>query len=93
MRLNAIVTLLIVMLAVIGCSGDIINPIDAPETKHETGDKNTDTSERMLWGIWDISYSLDELTINVTPFRDVLKPTSLSILSVSPSMASMSLAR
>lgn len=84
MRLNAIITLLVVMLVVAGCSGDSISTIDVPGITHETGIRDEPASERMLWGVWDIHFDTENLTIDVVPLRDMQKHWDVTSMITPP---------
>ncbi len=67
-----------VFIILIGCSGYTgvpVGPVDIPgepdlQTIEPAAGKEAD-SQRVLWGIWNISFDVNELTVEIVPVRDI----------------------
>jgi len=78
MKLVSIFPLLMVFVILIGCSGYAgipVGPVDVPgetdlQTIEPASERDAD-SQQVLWGIWNIGFDLDELTVEIVPVRDI----------------------
>ncbi len=68
----ALVILLLVIIAAPGCSGSGMNPVEPPDASGLLTMAETSGSDRVLWGIWDISFDAVNREISITSARYAL---------------------
>ena len=68
----AFLLLLLATLMVLGCSGSGMNPVEPPGVPDLSTAADAPGSNRMLWGIWDISFDAITREVSITPARNAL---------------------
>jgi len=64
-------TAVFVFLVIVGCSGSREIPFPATESHDFHSHINASYSQRTLWGIWDISFDIDDMSATIEPARSL----------------------
>ncbi len=70
------------VLILTGCSGGVSEPVgvpDIPEVKGVESPGVEDGSQRVLWGVWDITFDPVSYKVNVEPVRNAEAVPSVSM--------------
>jgi len=62
--------LTVMALVVIGCSGGGASPTVPVDDPASAAPERESESQRVLWGIWNISFEPDEMVVSIDPIRN-----------------------
>ena len=77
-------TLSIVALLIIGCSGGASNPAMPLDEPAPTLPERQPESQRVLWGMWNICFDTTKLTVTIEPIRNAQKHFNITHMVTPP---------
>jgi len=86
--LNKLLILCVLILiscnVLLGCSGSEKNPVAPGDVSNAPASEKAADSNRMLWGLWQIHFNPSDLSIAVTPVRDIQAHYNITTTLIPP---------
>ena len=72
------------IMLIAGCSGNGGNAIELTDGSDHLGTTDAQQTSRELWGIWELHYNIDEMSVNALPAREATAHFNITEMLLPP---------